>query len=180
MYRRLMAIGFLLVTTASRAVDWAVSITNTNTPVQDSDVQSALSAGMSAAFATTFPGRQYGVSVLLDGQTLPTLNNADVVYLALGLSHRLQNGALELPVGRLSEMLVLPQGRSPEEQREAVRQKLTAMAGSFSKAMMQNKPAFDRATAGRSGGTGDWTDWPDYHPGPQAAPSTPGSNGAVK
>lgn len=163
MYRVIAFMCILLVAQYAHAINWEAHITNTNTPVTDTDIQTALSRGMSPNFAATFPGRLYGISVLLDTQTVPQVDG-EVVYLALQLSHRLANGALELPVGRYSELLALPQGGAQEARRDAVVQKLSAMAGSFSRAMIQNKPAFDHAKSSAPPPSGNWQEWPDYHP----------------
>lgn len=169
MYRHFASICILLMAQAAHAVNWGAHITNPNTPVTDADIQITLSQGMSPNFAATFPGRLYGISVLLDTQPLPQLPG-DLVYLALQLSHRLSNGALELPVGRYSEVIVQPPGSSQEARREAVVQKLSAMAGSFSRAMIQNKPAFDHAKSSVPPPSGNWQDWPDYHPSSAGKP----------
>ena len=163
MIRVLLRLCLALFATSALAVNWEATITNTNTPVLDSDIHEALSKGMAPNFATTFPSRQYGIHVLIDTQSVPQLNG-DLVYMALGLSHRLPNGLMELPAGRFSEMLVVPQGMAPDARKEAITQKLTAVAASFSRAMIQNKPVFDQARASRPQSTGHWSEWPDYQP----------------
>lgn len=163
MPRILAALALGVFAICANAISWEASITNTNTPLLDSDIQAALSKGISPNFANTFPGRQYGISVLLDTHTLPQLNG-DLVYMALGLSHRLTNGALELPVGRFSDVVILPQGSTAEARKDIIAQKLTALAGSFSPAMMQNKAAFDQAKSSAPRPMGHWSEWPDYQP----------------
>lgn len=153
----------VLLPMLAQAVNWEASITHSDTPLLDSEIQQALGQGIGQGFATAFPGRQYGIQVLLDTQPLPAANG-DLVYLALGLCHRLQNGALEIPVGRFSDLLLLPQGMAPEARKEAVVQKLTAVAASFARAMIQNKPAFDHALSSRPQVSGHWSEWPDYRP----------------
>lgn len=147
----------------AHAIGWEASITNTNTPLLDSDIQAALSKGISPNFANTFPGRQYGISVLLDAHPLPQVNG-ELVYMALGLSHRLGNGALELPVGRFSDVVILPPGSTAELRKDLITQKLTALASSFAPAMMQNKAAFDQAKSSAPRPMGHWSEWPDYQP----------------
>jgi len=175
MTKILAGVVIFLCAQLALAVNWEASITNTNTPVLDSDIQAALTKGISPSFANTFPGRQYGIQVLLDMHVMPQANG-DLVYMALGLSRRLQNGALELPVGRFSDVLLLPQGSTPEAQKQAVTEKLTAIAASFSRAMIQNKPAFDQAASSRPQSTGHWSEWPDYQPVNSGSGSVSGSN----
>jgi hypothetical protein len=170
MIKILAGVVLFLCAPLAMAVNWEASITNTNTPVLDSDIQSALGKGISPSFANAFPGRHYGIYVLLDSHLMPQING-DLVYMALGLSRRLQNGAMELPVGRFSDVLILPQGSTPEAQKQAVTEKLTAVAASFSRAMIQNKPAFDQAASSRPQSTGHWSEWPDYQPGSSGAVS---------
>lgn len=164
MNKTLLGLILFLCARCALAVNWEASITNSNTPLVDNDIQVALSKGISPGFANTFPGRQYGIHVLLDAHSVPQLNG-DLVYMALGLSRRLQNGALELPVGRFSDVLVLPQDGTPEAHKQALSEKLSAIAAAFSRAMIQNKPAFDQAAASRPPSTGHWSEWPDYQPG---------------
>lgn len=163
MNRLLAALSLSLMAFGAQAINWEAVITNTNTPLLDSDIQAALGKGISANFASTFPGRQYGISVLLDTHSVAQLNG-DLVYLALGLSHRLTNGALELPVGRFSDVVVIPQGSAPEVRKNLIIQKLTALAASFSPAMMQNKTVFDQAKSSAPKAPGHWSEWPDYQP----------------
>lgn len=170
MNKILAGVVLFLCAPFAMAVNWEASITNTNTPVLDSDIQTALGKGISPSFANTFPGRQYGIHVLLDTHVMPQVNG-DLVYMALGLSRRLQNGAMEVPVGRFSDVLILPQGSTPEAQKQAVTEKLTAIAASFSRAMIQNKPAFDQAASSRPQSTGHWSEWPDYQPASSGAVS---------
>ena len=153
----------LLLTAPVFAVNWEARITNTNTPLSDNDIQTALSKGLPPSFGESFPGRRYGVHVLLDMQNIPGVPG-EFVYLALGLSHRLPNGALELPAGRYSEVLMLPSDASPQSRRDAISQKLTGLAATFARTMIQNKAAFDHAAAHRSQSTDHWTEWPDYIP----------------
>ena len=164
MNKTLLGLILFLCARCALAVNWEASITNSNTPLVDNDIQVALSKGISPGFANTFPGRQYGIYVLLDAHSVPQLNG-DLVYVALGLSRRLQNGALELPVGRFSDFLVLPQDGTPEAHKQALSEKLSVIAAAFSRAMIQNKPAFDQAAASRPPSTGHWSEWPDYQPG---------------
>lgn len=164
MNRLLAALSLGLVTFCAQAINWEAVITNTNTPLSDSEIHTALGKGISANFANTFPGRQYGISVLLDTHSVPQLNG-DLVYLALGLSHRLTNGALELPVGRFSDVVIIPPGSSVAARKELILQKLTALASSFSPIMMQNKTVFDQAKSSAPKVPGHWSEWPDYQPG---------------
>ena len=153
----------LLLTAPVFAVNWEARITNTNTPLADNDIQTALSKGLPPSFGDSFPGRRYGIHVLLDTQSVPTVSG-EFVYLALGLSHRLPNGALELPVGRYSEILILPPDSTAQSKRDAISQKLAGLAATFARTMIQNKSAFDHAAAQRPHPDDHWTEWPDYIP----------------
>ena len=156
-------LALIFLTAPALAVNWEARITNTNTPLSDNDIQTALSKGLPPSFGESFPGRRYGVHVLLDLQNIPGVTG-EFVYLALGLSHRLPNGALELPAGRYSEVLLLPPDASSQSKRDAISQKLTGLAATFARTMIQNKAAFDHAAAQRPQPTDHWTEWPDYIP----------------
>ena len=156
-------LALIFLTAPALAVNWEARITNTNTPLSDNDIQTALSKGLPPSFGESFPGRRYGVHVLLDLQNIPGVPG-EFVYLALGLSHRLSNGALELPAGRYSEVLMLPPDASSQSRRDAISQKLTGLAATFARTMIQNKAAFDHAAAQRPQPTDHWTEWPDYIP----------------
>ena len=156
-------VALVFLATPALAVNWEARITNTNTPLSDNDIQTALSKGLPPSFGESFPGRRYGVHVLLDMQNIPGVPG-EFVYLALGLSHRLPNGALELPAGRYSEVLMLPPDASPQSRRDAISQKLTGLAATFARTMIQNKAAFDQTAAHRPQSTDHWTEWPDYIP----------------
>lgn len=158
-----LCLATLLLSAPVFAVNWEARITNTNTPLGDNDIQTALSKGLPPSFAEGFPGRRYGIHVLLDMQTVPGAPG-EFVYLALGLSHRLPNGALELPAGRYSEVLLLPPDASPQTRRDAISQKLAGLAATFARTMIQNKAAFDHAAAQRPHPDDHWTAWPDYIP----------------
>ena len=147
MQRMLAGLLLGLMAHGAQAINWEATITNTNTPLLDSDIQAALSKGISANFANTFPGLQYGISVRLDTHSVPQLNG-DLVYLSLELSHRLTNGALELPVGRYSDAVIIPKDSSIETRKDLIVQKLIALAGSFS--VRRRSDRLDAQSAGCS------------------------------
>lgn len=162
---RLIAICWLtLLTPLALANSWEANITNADTPITDAEVNQALGKGISAGFTTAYPARQYGIHVLLDTHALPQQDNA-VTYIALGLARRMSSSALELPIGRLSDVVILSKSLTAEEQKTALSDKLQTIAASFSKAMVQNKAAFDQAISSRPIATGHWSEWPDYEQG---------------
>jgi hypothetical protein len=119
------------------AADWDARTTRTNTAVTDPDIQTALSQGIMPAFVKTFPIKQYGIHALIDRLVVPE-PGPEVIYLSLGLCRRLADGRYELAHARYSDVILL-QPRTPlEMQRDAVRQKLAAMAAAFSGGMVQS------------------------------------------
>lgn len=124
---------------SAQAADWDARTTLTNTAVTDADIQMALSQGITTEFVRTFPLRQYGIHVLVDRHT-PAQLGAEIVYLSVGLCQRRTDGSYELAEGRYSDLVLLPQDTPPDTQRQAVQQKLMAMAAAFSQGMVQMKP----------------------------------------
>jgi len=122
----------------AQAADWDARTTRTNTAVTDGDIQMALTQGINPEFARTFPIRQYGIHVLVDRHT-PAQLGTEIVYLSVGLCLRLPDGTYELAEGRYSDLVLLPTNTPPDVQRQAVGQKLAAMAAAFSQGMVQQK-----------------------------------------
>lgn len=119
----------------AQAAEWDARTTSTNTAVTDGDIQTALTQGVNTKFVRTFPMRQYGIHVLVDRLT-PAELGTEIVYVSLGLCHRQPDGSYELAEGRYSDLVVLPMNTSPDMQRQAVGQKLAAMAAEFSQGMV--------------------------------------------
>ena len=139
MYKYILPILLLFVFLApAQAADWDARTTRTNTAVTDADIQTALTQGINPEFVRVFPMRQYGIHVLVDRHT-PAQLGTEIVYLSLGLCRRLPDGTYELAEGRYSDLVLLPVNTSPEKQRQAVGQKLTAMAAAFTQGMVQQK-----------------------------------------
>ena len=127
-----------------QAAEWDARTTRTNTAVTDGDIQMALTQGINTDFVRTFPMRQYGIHVLVDRLT-PAQLGTEIVYVSLGLCRRLPDGTYELAEGRYSDLVLLPMNTSPDMQRQAVGEKLVAMAAAFSQGMVQMKrPATSR------------------------------------
>jgi hypothetical protein len=126
----------LMIGTA-HAADWDARTTRTNTVVTDPDIQTALTQGISSAFVKTFPIKQYGIHALIDRLVVPE-PGPEVIYLSLGLCRRLPDGRYELAHARYSDVILL-QPRTPTAmQRDAIMQKLAAMAAAFAGGMVQS------------------------------------------
>jgi hypothetical protein len=133
-------LSFLLLTAmlgTAGAADWDARTTRTNTTVTDPDIQMALSQGITPAFVTTFPIKQYGIHALVDRHVVPE-PGPEIIYVSLGLCRRLPDGRYELAHARYSDVILLQPRTPAEAQREAVSQKLAAMATAFSGGMVQS------------------------------------------
>ena len=124
------------LSTASFAADWDAQTRRTNTSVQDSDIQAALTRGLPAQFAQTFPVKSYGIYVLIDRANVRDLNH-DVVYISLGLCKRRPDGSYDLPSVTYSTTTALPPGNQGAEH-QAVIEKLTSQASEFAQLTVQN------------------------------------------
>jgi len=143
------------------AGEWDAQTTRTNTSVTDQDIRSALSQGLDTAFTRTFPARQFGIHVLVD-RHLSAPINGELVYLSLALCQKLSQGEYLLGTGRLSDVVVLPRDTSPDKERQAVTQKLAAMASAFSQLMVQHKTGAGSSTQTVPKPSPHWSQWPDY------------------
>lgn len=151
----------LICLTPVQAAGWDARTTRTNTAVTDQDIQSALSQAITPAFAQAFPAQKFGIHVLVDRHVNPALTG-ELVYLSLGLCHRVAGGEYLLAAGRLSDVLVLPQNTAPNQQRQAVVQKLGTMAAGFSRLMVQNQASIGKADRNHTESSVHWSQWPDY------------------
>jgi hypothetical protein len=118
------------------AADWDARTKRTNTALQDSDIQMALTQGLPPQFAQTFPSRRFGVYVLVDHSHVGEMSR-DIVYVSLGLCKRRPDGSYELPAATYSTQLVLQQA-DPNHERQAVTQRLIEQSQEFSRLMIQN------------------------------------------
>lgn len=121
---------------AALAADWDAQTRRTNTSVQDSDIQAALTRGLPPQFAQNFPSKNYGIYVLIDRSNVKELNH-DVVYISLGLCKRRPDGSYSLPSVTYSTTTALPPGNPAAEHQETI-QKLTAQASEFAQLTIQN------------------------------------------
>jgi hypothetical protein len=127
---------FLFLTSFTFAADWDAQTRRTNTSVQDSDIQAALSAGLPPQFAQNFPIQSYGIYVLIDRSNVKELNH-DVVYISLGLCKRRPDGSYNLPSVTYSTTTALtPANQSLEKQ--LVTQKLKTQVSEFAQLTIQN------------------------------------------
>ena len=126
----------LLCTASAWCNQWDARTRRTNTSIQDSDIQAALSQGLSQQFPRTFPIRNYGIYVLVDRSANVDHGN-DVVYVMMGLCKRRGDGSYDLPGATYSTMLVIAPGNRSNE-RNLVRQRLVQQAAEFSKLVVDN------------------------------------------
>ena len=139
MYKYILPIILLSVfLVPAQAAEWDARTTRTNTAVTDADIQMALSQGINPEFVRVFPIRQYGIHVLVDRHTSAQFWT-EIVYFSLGLCRRQPDGTYELAEGSYSDLVLLPLNTPPDKQRQAVGQKLTAMAAAFTQGMVQHK-----------------------------------------
>jgi hypothetical protein len=151
----------LICLTSVQAAGWDARTTRTNTAVTDQDIQSALNQAITPVFTQAFPDQKFGIHVLIDRHVSPALTG-ELVYLSLGLCHRVAGGEYLLAAGRLSDVVVLPQNTAAHQQRQAVVQKLGTMAAEFSRLMVQNKASIGKADRNNTGASVHWSQWPDY------------------
>lgn len=123
------------------AATWDARTTRTNTAVTDSDIQQALSAGISPAFTAAFPMRHFGIHVVVDRHVSDRFKG-EAVYLSLGLCPRLSNGDYRLSLGSYTDLLFLPPNTPPDRQRQEVIKMLQVMVAGFSSSMVQNRDRF--------------------------------------
>jgi hypothetical protein len=150
--------------TAASSAGWDARTTLTNTAVTGADVQQALYAGLTPAFMQTFPVSNFGIHVQVDRHQVKGVAQ-DLVYVGLGLSTRYPNGDYRLAEGYLTDVVLLPKGVSNHEQIQRVGQRLQAMAGDFSRLMVQYKSGTTGAPPAAASSSPHWSDWPNYHRG---------------
>lgn len=128
-----------------QAASWDARTTRTNTTVTDSDIQAALSRGITPAFVAAFPNQSFGIYVLVDRHVAREIN-ADITYLSLGICKRLPGNEYSLPMGQYSDMVTVPSGTPNDQQRQLVLEKLAVAASTFSQGMMQSKAILGKGT----------------------------------
>ena len=153
--------------TAAISAGWDARTTLTNTAVTGADVQQALNAGITPAFMQTFPVSNFGIHVQVDRHQVKGLAQ-DLVYVGLGLSTRYPNGDYRLAEGYLTDVVLLPKGVSNHEQVQRVGQRLQAMAGDFSRLMVQYKSGATVAPPAAAPSSPHWSNWPNYQRGAPA------------
>jgi len=126
----------VFLATSAMAADWDAQTRRTNTSVQDSDIQVALTKGLPPQFAQNFPSKSYGIYVLIDRSNVKELNH-DVVYISLGLCKRRPDGSYTLPSVTYSTTTALSSGNQAQEHQMVI-QKLTAQASEFAQLVIQN------------------------------------------
>ena len=154
--------GVGLTTASSAGCDARTTLTNT--AVTGADVQQALNAGLTPAFMQTFPVSNFGIHVQVDRHQVKGLAH-DLVYVGLGLSTRYPNGDYRLAEGYPTDVVLLPKGVSNHEQIQRVGQRLQAMAGDFSRLMVQYKSGTTMAPPAAAPSSPHWSDWPNYQRG---------------
>jgi hypothetical protein len=150
----------------AKAGGWDAQTTRTNTAVTDSDIQAALSQGITPAFVSSFPSNAYGIHVLVDRLMARDLN-AEVTYISMGICRKRAGGEYSLAIARYTDLVTQKMGASPEAQRQAVSQKLVEMASAFSQVTVQNKAVIGQGSkgkvpAGTPAPSEKWSEWPDY------------------
>ena len=105
-----------------------------NTTVQNEDVKTALTQGLTVDFDKTFPSSQYGVYVLVD-KAKEKIAGKDMVYMLLGLCKVKADGSYGLPLVTISTNL--PFVVTSTEKADLVK-RLTIDANQFSQIMIIN------------------------------------------
>jgi hypothetical protein len=127
---------FASLSSPSFSADWDAQTRRTNTSVQDSDIQAALTRGLPSQFAQTFPVNAYGIFVLIDRTNVKDLNR-DLVYISPGLCKRRPDGSYNLPSVTYRTTTALPPGNQIAEH-QAVIEKLGSQASEFAQLTIQN------------------------------------------
>lgn len=126
----------LLCAVSAWCAQWDARTRRTNTSIQDSDIQTALTQGINQQFPRTFPIRNYGIYVLVD-RTVGVERGKDIVYVMMGLCKRRGDGSYELPEVTYSTVLLVPAGNRFQEL-NLTRQRLAQQAAEFSKLAVDN------------------------------------------
>jgi hypothetical protein len=109
----------------------------TNVPIQDRDVGTALSQGLTQDFDRVFPTKSYGVRVIVDG--LQIGNGQEVVYISVGLARRLPDGRHLQQHANYSYALMLPANENQGKKRDEILRTLSQVANKFSQAVIENQ-----------------------------------------
>lgn len=133
--RTLLALA--LVASSFPAFAYDATTRLTNVPIQDRDVGTALSQGLTQDFDRVFPAKSYGVRVIVDG--LQIGNGQEVVYISVGLARRLPDGRHLQQHANYSYALVIPANESQAKKREDILKTLAQVANKFSQAVIENQ-----------------------------------------
>ena len=133
--RSLLAV--VLVASSFPAFAFDATTRLTNVPIQDRDVGTALSQGLTQDFDRVFPTRNYGVRVIVDG--LQIGNGQEVVYISVGLARRLPDGRHLQQHANYSYALMLPANENQARKREEILKTLAQVANKFSQAVIENQ-----------------------------------------
>ena len=133
--RTLLAIALVASSLPAFAFDSTTRLTNV--PIQDRDVGTALSQGLTQDFEKAFPARNYGVRVIVDG--LQVGNGQEVVYISVGLARRLPDGRHLQQHANYSYALMLPANENQSKKREDILKTLAQVANKFSQAVIDNQ-----------------------------------------
>lgn len=105
-----------------------------NTAIQNEDVKTALTQGLTVDFDRTFPSSQYGVYVLVD-KAKEKVAGKDMVYILLGLCKVKTDGSYSLPIVTISTNL--PFAVTSTEKADIVKL-LSRDANKFAQIMVDN------------------------------------------
>jgi len=105
-----------------------------NTTVQNEDVKTALTQGLTVDFDKTFPSSQYGVYVMVD-KAKEKVAGKDMVYMLLGLCKVKADGSYSLPLVTISTNL--PFAVTSTEKADLIK-RLTIDANQFAQIMIAN------------------------------------------
>ena len=128
---------FVIATASTNALAFQGSTRLSNVPINDNDVGAALTNGLTRKFEAAFPQNRYGVRVIVD--RLNTVPGTDIVYISVGIAHRLPDGHLLAQHANASHALVLPAGQPADAAHNAITQKLTEVARLFAQQAVQNQ-----------------------------------------
>lgn len=132
--KRSSAFLFSMILCCGKAFAFDAQTMLINTSVQNEDVKSALTQGLTVDFDKTFPSSQYGVYVLVD-KAKQKVAGKDMVYMLLGLCKLKADGSYGLPIVSISTNL--PFVVTSTEKADLIK-RLTIDANEFAQVMVAN------------------------------------------
>jgi hypothetical protein len=132
-----LTLVFVITTASTNVLAFQGSTRLTNVPINDNDVGAALTNGLTREFEAAFPQNHYGVRVIVD--RLNTVPGTEIVYISVGISHRLPDGRLLAQHANASYALALPAGQPASAAHSAITQKLAEVARLFAQQAVQNQ-----------------------------------------